>query len=90
MTGWAIYHHKPTEIEAVRVGEAAWSEIARWCSGTIIRDGRKNVFIVVDTLHGPVRAYPGDYIAQSPERRDFWPIDAKTFEASYNRAADDR
>jgi hypothetical protein len=39
---------------------------------------------VVETAHGAVFAYPGEYVARNPETGDKWPITAEILEASYD------
>ena len=85
----AVFEHKPTRVEAMRVGDWAWATIAEWCGAQVIRDGRKNSFLLVPTLHGNTRAEPGDWVVRNPDRGDFWPVDEQTFLESYQPATED-
>lgn len=84
MNGWRIYTHRPIEVEAVQVGNAPWQEVAEWCGGSVIKDGRKYGYIMV----GGTWAKKGDYIVCEPgygyQESTFMVVAQEDFERLYH------
>ena len=78
----ARFRKKPVEVEARRVGDVPWGDLAKWCGGSIARDGQKYAAIIIRTLEGNMWARPGDWIIKGV-KGEFYPCKHDIFEQTY-------
>ena len=82
-----VFRKRPVEVEAVRCpygSSPGMRRVAEWCGAKVVREssGQRVAWLVVETLHGPVRVTPGDWVLRGPSG-DFWPCKPEIFAASY-------
>lgn len=78
------FRRKTFEIEAEHVTKANISEVARWSGGLEITNDQ-GTFIKLKVTSGKVYARIGDWVIKNPVSGEFYPCDAETFAASYEK-----
>lgn len=74
---------RPVEIQAIQFDKTNGAEIARWCSGTVIKDPlERPAYLAIPTLEGTMTAQVGDWIIRGV-KGEFYPCKPDIFEATY-------
>jgi len=75
--GW--HEHEPLSLQ----------ELADWCGGASFwfRSLDDRPYIIIPTLQGDMRAWPGDWIVKGIGG-EFYPVKPEVFEKSYERVSD--
>ena len=81
------YRKKPVVVTAYLVGSVPWQELANWCDGDLIKDGRRYSGILLKTLEGKMFANNGDYIIKGV-KGEFYPCKSDIFAAIYEPVED--
>lgn len=82
------YRKRPVEIEARQLSAANATELAIWCSGTVLWNSRGGVLgVVVPTLEGSLSASVGWWIIRGVEG-EFYPCRNDIFQATYELVED--
>lgn len=82
MKGVKVYEAKPWQVEAVRIGDAPWEDIAEWCGGFTIKDGRRYSAISVEGIWGGA----GWFVVRHAHEEVFEALDPEDFERMYRLA----
>lgn len=78
------YRKIPAIIEARLLTTNNFKDIAKWCNGIIIKDGKRYYQILIHTLERDRKADIGDYIIKGV-KGDFYPIKDDIFKETYER-----
>ena len=73
-----LFNKKLYTVEARRLDLTSGDDIAAWCDGTLLGDGR----IAIETLEGEMVACLGDWVIKGV-KGEFYPCKPDVFEASY-------
>jgi hypothetical protein len=71
----------PVVIEARRV-EQPYAPLVEWCGASMVKEGNRVAFLLIQTLEGPMRADLGDWIICGVAG-EFYPCKPEIFEATY-------
>lgn len=79
------YRKKPVVVEAFKLG---YEEPPKWYSGKpVYKNKGAEVYEVIDTLEGKMRANLGDYIVKGI-KGEFYPVKPDIFEATYEECVE--
>jgi hypothetical protein len=76
------YRKRPVQVEAMRFTGDNLSELIQWADDEAEPAEGPASELVVETLHGDVRAMVGDWIVRGPAG-DIWPVAAHLFDQLY-------
>ena len=84
----AFYKKKPVIVEAHQYTKENGLNLSYWVRGQIVWEGEgNNEYILIPTLEGDMRSYPGDYIVKGSQFEEFWSVKKEIFEATYDRVS---
>ena len=92
MDGVAAYRKKPVEVEAIFYDGKNGDEVSRWAGWMTVYAADDAAVhgdegLIVTTLNGTVRAFPGEWIVKGVEG-EFYPCKHGIFEATYEAVPD--
>ena len=76
------YRKKAVIVEAKMFIIGSFVDVAEWCNGRIIYDGKRVDNMRIDTLEGEMTAQRGDFIIQGVQG-EFYPCKPDIFKQTY-------